>query len=118
MNVAVRANETPVERPGDSPEQIDLPGFKLSGREFDEPTPKVGPVPTPAAGPDEFDWLTEDCGVVEEQPPIAVYRNKRNHLVIRSRRDGDDEDAFVFVGTPQNLKLLITALQRELRDWR
>ena len=72
----------------------------------------------PPAKPEEFDWLSEDCVVVEEQPPIAVYRNKRNHLVIRSRRDGDDEDAFVFVGTPQNLKLLITALQRELRDWR
>ena len=61
----------------------------------------------------------EDCVVVEEQPPIAVYRNRRNHLIIRSQGNGyDDEDSFVHVGTPQSLKLLIAALQRELKEWR
>ena len=73
--------------------------------------------PAPANSGREFDWLTEDCIVVEEQPPIAVYRNKRNHLVIRSRRDCDDEDGFVLVGTPEALKLLIAALERELKAW-
>ena len=90
----------------------------LTVAEDEQPAERAPAEPAPATSGREFDWLTEDCVVVEEQPPIAVYRNKRNHLVIRSRRDGDDEDAFVFVGTPQNLKLLITALQRELRDWR
>jgi hypothetical protein len=109
----------PVERPGDTPTQIDFPGFQLSGSESDssaaaEPS-QTSPEPATAT---EFDWLTEDCVVVEEQPPIAVYRNRRDHLIIRSRRDCDDEDGFVFVGTPEALKLLITALQRELRDWR
>jgi len=82
--------------------------------------PLIPDIEPAAVEPDssDFDWLSEGCVVVEDQPPIAVYRNRRNHLVIRSRRDGDEDDQCVFIGTPENLKLLIAALQRELKVWR
>lgn len=116
MNIAVQATVPPAEGSGDIPEQIELPGITISSWEFEgERQPES---PSKPENSTEFDWLAEDCIIVEEQPSIAVYRNKRNHVVIRRRADGDDEDAFVFVGTPEGLKLLITALQRELRDWR
>ena len=90
----------------------------LTVAEDEQPAERAPAQPAPATSGREFDWLTEDCVVVEEQPPIAVYRNRRNHLIIRSQGNGyDEEDSFVFVATLEALKLLIAALQRELKAW-
>lgn len=119
MNIAVRTNETPAERPGDSPEQIDLPGFKLSTScDSDEPEQETGPEPTQAVDPGHFDWDSDDSVCVVEQPAVATYRNRYSHVVIRCRApDPYDEDGFVHITTPDALKLLIAALQRELKAW-
>jgi len=60
---------------------------------------------------DDFDWLLDDSFVVEEQPSIAVYRNRRDHILIRQRASySDDEDSFVSSIAPQNLIALIDRL--------
>lgn len=65
-----------------------------------------------------FDWWANDDGdvIVESQSSIAVYRNRRNHVVIRAERQVEgDEDSFIHLSTPTALKALIDRLQRELR---
>lgn len=98
-------NLAPAERPGLPPDAPELPGLM----EF---TPK----PPPASKPEEFDWFESEAVIVERQPSIAVYRNPRDHVVIRAEGPGDDEDAFIFLATDQAIKALIAALQRELRE--
>lgn len=73
----------------------------------------------PASGAEmPFDWFGDDGDVVvESQSSIAVYRNRRGHVVIRA--DGQvegDEDSFIHLSTPTALKALIDRLQRELRE--
>jgi hypothetical protein len=88
--------------------QIALPGIA-------EEEPPAKPAPQTST---RFNWDHEDCVVVAEQPAIAVYRNTRDHVVIRSQAlDPFDEDAFVFVTSPDALKVLIAALERELQAW-
>lgn len=80
-----------------------------------EPDPKAEISP---AG-DKFDWWTNTDGdlIVESQQAIAVYRNRRNHVVIRGERQVEgDEDQFIHLSTPTALKALIDRLQRELRE--
>ena len=59
----------------------------------------------------DFDWFTDDSIVVEEQLPVAIYFNKRNHLVIRQRTGGwdQDEDTVIFIA-PQNIAEFINKL--------
>ena len=57
---------------------------------------------------DQFDWFEEDL-VLEEQRPVAVYFNKRNHLVIRQEGKYDDEDAYIHIA-PQNIAAFISKL--------
>jgi hypothetical protein len=46
----------------------------------------------------EFDWLTDDSVVLQEQQQTAVYFNKDEALVIRQRAAwNQDEDTFVFI---------------------
>ena len=68
----------------------------------------------------EFDWFREQEDIILEcQAATAVYRNGRNHVVIRAEaRDGADEDSFIFLANDDAVKALIAALQRELRGSR
>jgi hypothetical protein len=66
-----------------------------------------------------FDWWTNDDGdtVVESQMAIAIYRNRRGHVVIRGERQVEgEEDSFVYISTAAALKAVIDRLQRELRE--
>jgi hypothetical protein len=66
-----------------------------------------------------FDWWTNTDGdlIVESQQAVAVYRNRRGHVVIRGERQVEgDEDSFIHLSTPTALKALIDRLQRELRE--
>jgi hypothetical protein len=58
---------------------------------------------------DRFDWFAEEL-VLEDQRPVAIYYNKRNHLVIRQEGRDGDEDAFVFIA-PQNIAAFIDNLR-------
>ena len=80
--------------------------------------PAIEPAPAEPVS-SEFDWDTDDSVCVVEQPAVAAYRNRFGHVVIRCRAlNPDDEDGFVHLTTPESLKLLIGALQRELKEWR
>lgn len=73
----------------------------------------------PGAAEEPFDWWTNDDGdvIVKSQQAVAVYRNRRGHVVIRGERQVDgDEDSFIYLSTPAALKALIDRLQRELRE--
>jgi len=59
---------------------------------------------------ERFDWFTDDSIVLERQLPVAIYFNKRNHLVIRQEADGySDEDTVIFIA-PQNIAEFIDKL--------
>jgi hypothetical protein len=59
---------------------------------------------------ERFDWFTDDSVIVERQLPIAIYINKRNHIVIRQEADwGEDEDSVVIVA-PANIREFIIKL--------
>lgn len=82
--------------------QATLPGF-------DTPSPRP-------EEPESFDWFTSEEVIIEQQRSIAVYRNGRNHVVIRVDGEGYDEDSCIVLATEEALKALIAALQRELKD--
>lgn len=99
----------PAERPGLPVDgaQVELPGLS-------DPSPDPVPV---LSGHEPFDWFAEESVIGERQPSIAVYRNPRGHVVIRGEGHGyDEEDALIFLATPDAIKALIAALQRELRE--
>lgn len=67
---------------------------------------------------DDFDWYSEDCAEDIVVPPvdaIAVYTNKKDHIVIRQKGSDGDEDSFVIL--PKSfVSRLISALQSEISD--
>ena len=66
---------------------------------------------------DDFDWFRDKAVIVEQQRSIAVYRNARNHVVIRAEGDGyDADDKVILLATTDALKALIVALQREMKE--
>jgi hypothetical protein len=85
---------------------------------MDEPLAPAKPVSGVAVDPDEFDWFEDEAVIVERQRSVAVYRNRRNHVVIRAEaNDFDAEDKCIVLATPEALRQLVAALQRELGDW-
>jgi hypothetical protein len=72
-------------------------------------------IPEPLISNEEMDWLHCEDIIIEQQPAITVYRNVREHVVIRAEGSGDNEDQFIFLSTDAAIKALISALQRELR---
>lgn len=82
-------------------------------------SPPIEPAELVPATSTDFDWRTDaDSIVVEHQPSIAVYRNGRNAVVIRQEGQyHPDEDHWVMLSSPDALRLLIAALQRELKEW-
>ncbi len=62
-----------------------------------------------------FDWFTCEEVIIERQQSIAVYRNERDHIVIRAESDSADADAdsFIILGTAKALDRLLDALLRE-----
>lgn len=40
---------------------------------------------------DDFDWFTSKEVIIERQPSIAVYRNGRDHIVIRAENEFDPD---------------------------
>ncbi len=81
---------------------------------------EVGNFPTSKETQDNrrFDWFEDDSIIVESQPALAVYRNIRNHIVIRQEDSAnlDGEDICITVAGDENIRLLIRALQREIGD--
>ena len=68
---------------------------------------------------DDFDWFRDEAVIVEQQRSIAVYRNARNHVVIRAEGEGydaDGDDKVILLSTSNALKALIVALQREMKE--
>jgi hypothetical protein len=64
-----------------------------------------------AAGPDDFDWSTEDSVVVRPRPGVAIYENKYGDIVIRTQNaeHGPQDDHFAYVsheGLPAVIKAL------------
>ena len=62
------------------------------------------------AGPDDFDWSTDDSVVVKPRPGVAIYENRNGDVVIRSQNTRGDEDDFAFV-TPEGLPAVLKALR-------
>ena len=109
------------ERPGEfHAEQAVIPGL-LAQPQPTTSLPFDGAMRPPEVGddiddaPTEFDWFKDESVIVERQASIAVYRNKREHVVIRAEGADEDEDMFIFLSTDEALKALISALQRELK---
>ena len=67
------------------------------------------------ADPDRFDWSTDDSVLLGEQFATAVYRNKRDAIVIRQEGVGGDDDHFVILRDVDAARLLVGALQREIK---
>jgi hypothetical protein len=65
------------------------------------------------AGPDDFDWRTDDSVVVKPRPGIAVYNNRSGDVVIRTQNTDGDEDDFAFI-SPAGLPAVIKALKDHL----
>ena len=59
---------------------------------------------------ERFDWITDDSVIVEKQLPIAIYLNRRNHVVIRQEADGYSEEDTVILIAPQNIMQFINKL--------
>ena len=53
-----------------------------------------------------------------EQFATAVYRNKRDAIVIRQEGVGGDDDHFVILRDAEAVRLLVGALQREINGER
>ena len=68
----------------------------------------------PPAGPDKFDWSTDDSVLLGEQFATAVYRNKRDAIVIRQEGVGGDDDHFVILRDAEAVHRLVAALQNEI----
>jgi hypothetical protein len=76
----------------------------------DEPAARL---PQSPPAPDEFDWSTDDSVVINEQPPVALYRNSHDQLVIRQRNTlSDDGDQYVVID-PAHLAHFIDMLEIE-----
>jgi hypothetical protein len=58
---------------------------------------------------EQFDWIKDDSIILEKQLPIAIYLNRRDHVVIRQEGNADEEDAFVIIA-PQNIQEFIDRL--------
>jgi hypothetical protein len=67
------------------------------------------------AGPDEFDWTTEDSVVVNPRPGVAIYENRAGDVVIRTQNpeDGPQGDHFAYV-SPEGLPAVLKALKAYL----
>ena len=92
----------PAERPGESLAKHRA-GFRCIGRS------------RAASDPDRFDWSTDDSVLLGEQFATAVYRNKRDAIVIRQEGSGDEDDHFVILRDAEAARLLIGALHREIK---
>lgn len=66
----------------------------------------------------EMDWHESEHIIIEQQLAIAVYRNPRDHVVIRQEAESGDpeDDPFIRLATDDAIRLLIAALQRELKN--
>ena len=75
-------------------------------------TPEKAEAIVAAAGPDDFDWSTEDSVVVKPRPGVAIYENKHGDIVIRTQNaeDGPQDDHFAYV-SPEGLPAVIRALK-------
>jgi hypothetical protein len=62
------------------------------------------------AGPDDFDWSTDDSVVVKPRNGVAIYENRAGDVVVRTQRPNGDEDDFAFI-TPEGLPAVIKALK-------
>ena len=84
----------PVERPGDTSPRIE-PDFSDS---------------------DKFDWSTDDSVLLGEQFATAVYRNKRDAIVIRQEGVGGDDDHFVILRDAEAVRQLVVVLRAEIKE--
>lgn len=62
-------------------------------------------------GPSDDFWHDDDSIVVEEQPPIAVYTNTKDAIVVRQL--SGDEDVVVVV-RPENVLRVVRAMLGEV----
>jgi hypothetical protein len=67
-----------------------------------------------ATDPDTFDWSTDDSVLLGEQFATAVYRNKRDAIVIRQEGVGGDDDHFVILRDAEAVHWLVAALHDEV----
>jgi len=68
---------------------------------------------------DKFDWLGDDSVIIQEQLCLAVYRNRADGVVIRQEaRNWDEDDPCIVLRDHEAVRLLIAALQRELKAGR
>lgn len=104
MDGFLDALEPPADRPGTIPA---APDFDI----HDCGTPE-----TRMLKDGDFDWAGDDSVILQEQLAMAVYRNRADGVVIRQERNGfDEDDHFVVIRDEQALRVLIAALQRELK---
>jgi hypothetical protein len=105
------------ERSGGSPQRYCSARCRSAARSRDE-VPSVQTSDKTAAKPaenctlgtGEFDWFKDESVILEEQLPVAVYFNERDHLVIRQRDPWHgDEDTFIYIA-PQNIDAFIDKL--------
>jgi len=71
------------------------------------------------ASEDDFDWYADDSVIIQEQLCLAVYRNRADGVVIRQEaRNWDEDDPCIVLRDHEAVRLLIAALQRELKAGR
>jgi hypothetical protein len=113
MNKAVRTEELPLAEPVKAPAKPDDHIDKLY-REQNAFLAKQKSPPIAEAGPDDFDWDTEECVVLREQRATAVYRNRLGEVIIRQKSPWPDEDVFVYL-SPENEVAFMEGMAEQLR---
>ncbi|MBX4884071.1 hypothetical protein [Rhizobium bangladeshense] len=83
----------------------------MTGRQSELP----GLAPNQCKEDEDFDWKGPDV-IIQTQPGTAIYRNVHQAVVIRQEAMNGDDDQFVFFATADDVRTLITALQREIGD--
>jgi hypothetical protein len=83
---------------------------RTSGLPIGSTVPSSPHIVRPNGDSDRFDWVNDDSIVLAEQPATAIYRNRKNSIVIRQQASWDDEmDSFVII-TNQNVMSFVDQL--------
>jgi hypothetical protein len=65
---------------------------------------------------EDFSWRDTDAVVVRQQDAIAVYSNPDGDLVIRRRRAWDEEDDIWIVVAQTQVRTVIDAMEKVLKE--
>jgi hypothetical protein len=64
----------------------------------------------------DFSWTNKDAVAVRQQDAIAIYENPDGDMVIRRRRDWNEEDDVWIVIARDQVRTVMQAMEKVLAD--